>query len=110
MLENEKKKYKVYRTVAQTAEAELVCEINLAMYMTSDRRDVDNSVGCVYLKKTYYGVCDSAELRAGDIVVKDGTRARIISTQADGAEMLLHLESVEIINTGACEIKEEANV
>ncbi|MBO5374624.1 MAG: hypothetical protein J6A54_04165 [Clostridia bacterium] len=100
MLENEKKKYKVYRINAQR-----VCkeegECSLAVYMTSDRRDEDEDGLCVYLKRTYYGICNIMDIRTADIIKIDGRDARVLTVSRDGNELILHLESIEVLDTGA---------
>ncbi len=106
MLEIEKKKYPVYRKSEQAGEARHVCDTRLALSLSSDRRDVDNDCRCVYLKKTYRGMCDACDIKEGDIVLIGDERVRVISVAQDGAERLLHLESVQIIDTGYMELGE----
>lgn len=110
MLEREKRDYPVYRVDEETRIARRIGSVHLAIYMTSDRRDIDNEIGALYLKKTYYGVCDAIDIRSADIVCVSGARARVISVQQRGNECLLHLESVEIIDTGAYDFEEGENV
>ncbi len=110
MLENEKKKYKVYRVDFESRIAHMVGECRLAVYQRSDRRDVDNTIGAIFLKKTYYGICDAMDIRSGDIIMHDENKLRVISAVPCGSELTLHLESVELLDTGAYEIEGEENV
>ncbi len=110
MLEKEKKNYGWYRVDRETNTAKEQGKCRGAIYQTSDRRDVDNEIGGVFLKKTYYGVCDIIDIRSGDIVVLEDNHARIISVKNGGNELVLHLESVEFIDTGAYELEGEENV
>jgi hypothetical protein len=105
MLEVEKKKYDLYRVEFETRKGKRIGSVNLAVYQTSDRRDVDNQIGGVFLKKTYYGVCDTIDIRSGDNVNLDGAFAQVISVRPSKTELLLHLESVEYLDTGAYAIE-----
>lgn len=109
MLENEKKIYPFYRKASQSPDAEYVGDIRAVLYLSSDRRDEDSDGLCVYLKKTYYAVCDAADIRTGDTVLCDGVKMLVISVAEAGYELILHLESVEIIDTGVREIAEVAS-
>ena len=109
MLEREKRDYPYYRVDKETRVAKRMGICRLAVYMTSDRRDVDNQIGALYLKKTYYGVCDAIDIRSGDIVAIDGARARVVSVKERREEQVLHLESVEIIDTGAYDLEGDEN-
>ena len=102
MLENEKRTYKVYRINSQRV-CEEIGECHLAVYLTSDRRDEDTDGLCLYLKRTYYGICDIMDIRSADIIKIDGYDARVLTVRKIDSELVLHLESVEIFDTGAYE-------
>ena len=104
MLENEKRKYPVYRK--QGEGCVYLCEARMALYMTSDRRDEDKDGLCVYLKKTYRAICDRCAIKEGDTVLNGNERLLVISVGGVGAELCLHLEGVEIIDTSRLEITE----
>lgn len=110
MLENEKRKYPWYRVDEESRIARRQGECRLAFYQTSDRRDVDKQIGGVFLKKTYYGVCDTIDIRSGDFIDLGDAHVRVISVNQDKGEQLLHLESVEFIDTGAYYLEGEDNV
>lgn len=110
MLELEKKEYPVYRAEGENRVATFVENARLAVYMSSDRRDEDMDGLCVYLKKTYRAIADKSGMREGDIVLLGDERARVISITRDGAESILHLESVKIIDTGALDFEGESDV
>lgn len=106
MLEIEKRKYPVYRKSEQASDARRICDARLALSLSSDRRDVDSSARCIYLKKTYRGICDICDIKEGDIVLVGDERLRVISVATAHPEMLLHLESVQIIDTEYAELGE----
>lgn len=106
MLEIEKKKYPVYRKSEQASDARRICDVRLAFSLSSDRRDVDNDARCIYLKKTYKGICDLCDIKEGDIVLAGDERLLVISVADAHPEMLLHLESVQIIDTEYTELGE----
>ena len=54
-----------------------------------------------------YALCDIAE---GDIVSYGGEKLRVISVDKSGEEFSVHLESVQIIDTGAFVLKGDNNV
>lgn len=111
MLEIEKRKYPLWRVNCEDRTASMIGKINAAIYFVSDRRDEDQDALCVYLKKTYRGICDRCEARQGDIVrLSEGEDARIISIDFVGGEGELHLESTQIIDTGAVDFKEDGDV
>ena len=106
MLETEKKKYPLYR-IGQSRIARRVGTISVALALTSTRRDEDNDHLCVYLKKSYQGLCDGAEVHQGDIIrLENGERLRVICAATAGREMLLHLESTQIFDTGSFDFEE----
>lgn len=110
MLEAEKKKYPHYR-ISERQTAKRLGSVNMALYFTSDRRDEDNDHLCVYLKKSYEAICDKADIREGDIIkLENGERLRTLSVAPFGRELLLHLESTQILNTGAFDFEEGDNV
>ena len=106
MLEIEKKRLPVYRKSDEAGEVRRVCNARIAFSLSSDRRDIDNSARCVYLKKTYRGICDFCDIKEGDIVLSGDEKLRVISVATAHPEMLLHLESVQIIDTEHAELGE----
>ena len=110
MLEQEKRDYPVYRAEGENNEARLVENARLAVYMTSDRRDEDNDGLCVYLKKTYRAIGEARSIKEGDVVLLGDEKARVISITGDGIELILHLESVRVIDTGALYFRGEDDV
>ena len=110
MLEIEKKKYPVYRKNDEAGEVRRVCDARIALSLSSDRRDVDNSARCVYLKKTYRGICDFCDIKEGDTVLAGDEKMLVISTAAAHPEILLHLESVQIIDTEYVKLEESGDV
>lgn len=110
MLEREKREYPAYRVDKETRVANAIGKCNLALYLTSDRRDADNTIGALYLKKTYYGICEAIDIRSGDLIGLSDARARVISVSPIGRELVLHLETVEIIDTGAYDLEGDENV
>lgn len=104
MLEIEKKKYPVYRKSEQASDARRICDIRLAFSLSSDRRDIDSDARCIYLKKTYKGICDNCAVKEGDIILAGSERLYVISVAGAHPEMLLHLESVQIIDTEYAEL------
>ena len=110
MLESEKRNYPLYR-INKDRIARMVGLVRMAIYMTSDRRVEDNDHLCVYLKKSYGAVCDRCDIREADIVrLEDDERVRVISVTGDDSELLLHLESVKILDTGSFDFEEDSNV
>lgn len=103
MLENEKRRYPVYRKQGESLV--YLCEARMALYMSSDRRDEDKDGLCVYLKKTYRAICDHCQIKQGDTVLRGDERLLVISASEAGSELCLHLESVEIIDTARLEIE-----
>lgn len=109
MLEGEKKKYVLYR-IDSSRVARAQGYINMALYFSSDRRDEDNDHLCVYLKKSYTALCDACDVREGDIIRLGEERLRVISAHGDTSELVLHLESTQILDTGAFDFEEDLNV
>lgn len=110
MLETEKREYPLYKIDRATSTARFAQKIRGAIYFTSDRRDEDQDGLCVYIKKTYKGICDKADISKSDIIIINGERARVISVSDDTEELILHLESVDVIDTGAVDFEEVSNV
>ncbi len=110
MFEREKRHYPVYRIDKETRLATGVCIARAYIYFTSDRRDEDKDHLCVYLKKTYRGLFDPCDIKEGDITSHEGERLRVISVDRTGTEYSVHLESVQIIDTGAYILREESDV
>lgn len=103
MLENEKRKYPVYRA-SENGVGTHLCDAKMALFMTSDRRDEDIDKLCVYLKKTYRAICNKCEIKEGDVVLYGQERLRVISVNSHASELCLHLESTQIIDTSSLQI------
>jgi hypothetical protein len=110
MFEREKRHYPVYRIDRETREAHALCLARAYIYFTTDRRDEDKDHLCVFLKKTYRALFDPCDIAEGDIVSYGGEKLRVISVDKSGEEFSVHLESVQIIDTGAFVLKGDNNV
>ncbi|MBO5212531.1 MAG: hypothetical protein J6B60_03225 [Clostridia bacterium] len=108
MLKTKKRPYRVYRLekVSGVSIAKFIASVGICVAMTSDRRDIDNDVKCVYLKKRYAAVADSHIIKDGDIIRDGDSFMRVISAVSYGNESYLHLESTEVFQGSAFEFEE----
>ena len=108
MQEALKKKYSLFRIIrGDKGEGSLksIGKIRVALEMSSDRRDKSDDNLCLYLKKTYKGVCDKCNVMDGDIIKIENGYLRVISVKDAITEQYLHIEEVKILDTGAFDVE-----
>lgn len=114
MLETEKRIYRLYRIETgkdgKASVAKYVKDVCAVITMTSDRRDIDNTVGAMLIKKRYVGVATDTSIKDGDVLKlkNDKTIYRIISTEKRGNERYLHLETLSVFPSEAFDFEVEA--
>jgi hypothetical protein len=116
MLDTEKRLYRLFRLESsgdgEPKIAKYKGDVYAVVTMTSDRRDMDNYVGAMFLKKRCIGVATGEGIKDGDILKRDGDGEylRIISCEKKRNEYYLHLETLAVYPSDAFDFEEAYNV